>query len=67
MSILCQFKKLGFDSTDMFKYVVLMDAQSGTFSVDKLGDTIKEFSIRSYCMVVTTTQEGFKVNRVGCQ
>ena len=53
-----QFKKLGFDSTDMFN-MLINGAQSGTFSVDKLGDTIKEFSIRSIDGS-KTTQEGFK-------
>ncbi len=53
-----QFKKLGFDSTDMFN-MLINGAQSGTFSVDKLGDAIKEFSIRAIDGS-KTTQEGFK-------
>lgn len=53
-----QFRKLGFDSTDMFN-MLINGAQSGTFSVDKLGDAVKEFSIRAIDGS-KTTQEGFQ-------
>ena len=40
------FKSLGLDVEDMFNSLQ-NGAAAGTFSVDKLGDTIKEFGIRA--------------------
>lgn len=39
------FEQLGFGAEDMFNMLV-NGTESGTFSVDKLGDSIKEFGIR---------------------
>lgn len=53
-----QFSKLGFSADDMFK-MLEAGAENGAFSVDKVGDAVKEFSIR----VVdgsNTTKEGFE-------
>lgn len=53
-----QFRKLGFSADDMFK-MLEAGADNGAFSVDKVGDAVKEFSIR----VVDgsdTTKEGFE-------
>lgn len=52
-----QFQKLGLSSTDMMNMFV-NGVENGTFSVDKLGDTIKEFSIRALDGS-NTTMEGF--------
>lgn len=41
-----QFGKLGFTADDMFK-VFQQGADSGAFNLDKVGDAIKEFSIRA--------------------
>ena len=41
-----QFAKLGFDADDMFK-IFEKGAESGAWNLDKVGDAIKEFSIRS--------------------
>lgn len=52
------FKQLGFDAPEMFN-MLINGAKNGTFSVDKLGDAVKEFGIR----VIDgsdTTAEGFK-------
>lgn len=52
-----QFQKLGFDVNDMFT-ILQRGADAGAFNLDKVGDAIKEFSIR----VVDgsdTTAEGF--------
>lgn len=51
------FKQLGFDAEDMLNMLVNGSA-SGTFSVDKLGDSIKEFGIRAIDGSKTTI-EGF--------
>ncbi|MCD7908580.1 MAG: phage tail tape measure protein [Clostridium sp.] len=53
-----QFKKLGFDSTEMFN-MLINGTESGSFSVDKLGNTIKEFSTRA-TDGSKTTREGFE-------
>lgn len=53
LSILCgsineysvHFDQLGLSAEDMFNMLV-NGAESGTFSVDKLGDAVKEFGIR---------------------
>lgn len=52
-----QFAKVGLDADDMFK-IMEKGAETGAFNLDKVGDAIKEMSIR----VVdgsATTQEGF--------
>ena len=52
-----QFAKIGLDADDMFK-IFEQGTESGAFNLDKIGDAIKEMSIR----VVDgsdTTQEGF--------
>lgn len=41
-----QFSKLGFTAEDMFK-IYQAGADSGAWNLDKVGDAIKEFSIRS--------------------
>lgn len=41
-----QFKKLGFDANDMFA-ILKEGADSGAWNLDKIGDAIKEFSIRA--------------------
>lgn len=41
-----QFKKLGFDADDMFA-ILKEGADSGAWNLDKIGDAIKEFSIRA--------------------
>ena len=53
-----QFKKLGLDAEDMFN-VLLSGTNSGAFNLDKIGDAVKELSIR----VVDgsdTTRAGFE-------
>ncbi len=40
-----QFKGAGYDAEDMFNMLV-NGAESGTWSVDKLGDAVKEYNIR---------------------
>ena len=49
------FKQLGFDVEDMFN-VFLDGAESGAFNLDKIGDAVKEFGIRSKDMSDTTRQ-----------
>ena len=49
------FKQLGFDVEDMFS-VLLDGAESGAFNLDKIGDAVKEFGIRSKDMSDTTRQ-----------
>lgn len=41
-----QFAKVGLDADDMFK-VLQKGAESGAFNLDKVGDAVKEFSIRA--------------------
>lgn len=41
-----QFKKLGLDAEDMFS-IFANGAQNGAFNLDKVGDAVKEFSIRA--------------------
>lgn len=41
-----QFSAMGFSADEMFNMLV-NGSESGTFSVDKLGDAVKEFSIRT--------------------
>lgn len=53
-----QFKQLGF-SAEGFMNIVVAGAQSGVWSVDKIGDAIKEFGIRVKDGSKTTT-EGFE-------
>lgn len=40
------FEQLGFDAEEMFN-ILLNGTEEGTFSVDKLGDAMKEFGIRA--------------------
>lgn len=54
-----QFKKIGFDSQDMFA-ILKEGADSGAWNLDKIGDAIKEFSIRSIDGSNTTIQ-GFEM------
>lgn len=41
-----QFKKIGLDANDMFS-IFQQGADSGAWNLDKVGDAVKEFSIRS--------------------
>lgn len=53
-----QFAKVGFDADDMFK-IFQKGAETGAFNLDKIGDAVKEMSIR----VIDgsdTTKEGFE-------
>lgn len=52
------FRKLGLSGGDMFN-MLINGARSGTFTVDKLGDAIKEFSDRA-ADGSTSTQKGFQ-------
>ena len=56
-----QFAKVGLDADDMFK-VFQKGAESGAFNLDKVGDAVKEFSIRAIDGSDTTI-DGFK--RIG--
>ncbi len=49
-----QFKKVGFDANDMFN-ILQQGADSGAWNLDKVGDAIKEFSIRAIDGSKTTT------------
>lgn len=49
-----QFSKLGFSADDMF-HIFQKGAESGAWNLDKVGDAIKEFSIRSIDGSKTTT------------
>ena len=49
-----QFSKLGFSADDMFN-IFQQGADSGAWNLDKVGDAIKEFSIRSIDGSKTTT------------
>ena len=54
-----QFDKMGLDADDMFK-IFQKGAESGAFNLDKVGDAVKEMSIR----VIDgsdTTKEGFEL------
>lgn len=54
-----QFAKVGLDANDMFN-IFQKGAESGAFNLDKVGDAVKEMSIR----VIDgsdTTREGFKL------
>lgn len=53
-----QFAKVGLDADDMFK-VFQKGAESGAFNLDKVGDAVKEFSIRAIDGSDTTV-DGFK-------
>lgn len=53
-----QFQQLGFDA-EGFMNIVVAGAQSGVWSVDKIGDAIKEFGIRVKDGS-DTTKEGFQ-------
>ena len=50
-----QFAKLGFSADDMFN-IFQQGADSGAWNLDKVGDAIKEFSIRSIDGSKTTTE-----------
>ena len=50
-----QFAKLGFTADDMFN-VFQQGADSGAWNLDKVGDAVKEFSIRSIDGSKTTTE-----------
>jgi phage-related minor tail protein len=52
-----QFAKVGLDADDMFK-IFQEGADSGAWNLDKIGDAVKEFSIRSIDGSKTTA-EGF--------
>lgn len=56
-----QFAKVGLDADDMFK-IFQKGAESGAFNLDKVGDAVKEFSIRAIDGSDTTV-DGFK--RIG--
>ena len=53
-----QFDKLGFTADEMFS-IFQQGADSGAWNLDKVGDAIKEFSIRSIDSSVTT-QEAYE-------
>lgn len=53
-----QFKKLGFTAEDMFN-IFESGAQTGAWNLDKIGDAVKEFSIRAIDGS-NTTIEGFQ-------
>lgn len=53
-----QFKKLGFKVEDMFG-IFKSGAESGAFNLDKIGDAVKEFSIRAIDGSKTTI-DGYK-------
>lgn len=53
-----QFKKLGLDAEDMFS-IFANGAQNGAFNLDKVGDAVKEFSIRAIDGS-DTTKQGFE-------
>ncbi|OAS21133.1 phage tail tape measure protein [Paenibacillus oryzisoli] len=53
-----QFKALGF-SANQFTDVLIAGAENGTFSIDKVGDAVKEFNIRAKDGSKTTA-DGFK-------
>lgn len=65
-----QFKKLGFDAADMFN-TFIAGAQNGAFNLDKVGDALKELSIRAIDMSATTTQAyetlGLNANQIANQ
>lgn len=52
-----QFSKLGFDADDMFG-IFQKGAETGAFNLDKVGDAVKEFSIRAIDGS-DSTKEGF--------
>lgn len=56
-----QFKKLGLNAQDMFN-IFKVGAGNGAFNLDKIGDAVKEFSIRAIDGS-NTTIDGFK--RIG--
>ncbi|HID1251546.1 TPA: phage tail tape measure protein, partial [Clostridioides difficile] len=56
-----QFKKLGLSATDMFN-LFESGMNAGAFNLDKIGDAIKEFSIRAIDGS-NTTIDGF--NKLG--
>lgn len=53
-----QFSSLGLSATD-FTNTLIAGAESGAFQIDKIGDSVKEFSIRSKDMS-DTSAAGFK-------
>ena len=53
-----QFKKLGLDAEDMFS-IFANGAENGAFNLDKIGDAVKEFSIRAIDGS-DTTKQGFE-------
>ena len=53
-----QFKELGLDAEDMFS-IFANGAQNGAFNLDKVGDAVKEFSIRAIDGS-DTTKQGFE-------
>lgn len=53
-----QFAKVGMDADDMFK-IFESGAESGAWNIDKIGDAVKEFGIRSIDGS-DATREGFK-------
>lgn len=50
-----QFDKLGFSADEMF-HILQQGADSGAWNLDKVGDAVKEFSIRSIDGSKTTTE-----------
>ena len=52
-----QFQKLGLDAEDMFS-IFANGAENGAFNLDKIGDAVKEFSIRAIDGS-DTTKQGF--------
>ena len=58
MEYAVQFKQLGFNAEE-FTGILITGAQNGAWSIDKVGDAIKEFNIRVKDGSKTTT-EGFE-------
>lgn len=58
------YKQLGYDANEFFNS--LENGSVGTFSIDKLGDAMKEFGIRSKD-TASSTQEGFALLGYGAK
>ena len=60
-----QFKKVGLDAYDMFA-IFQQGADSGAWNLDKVGDAVKEFSIRAIDGS-DSTKEGFEAIGLGAE
>ena len=63
-----QFAQMGYDAEDMFN-MLANGAESGTWSIDKLGDAVKEFNIRLKDGTANEALEtlGFNVDEVNAK